>query len=100
MSALPPASLHIAYVCTDPGVPVFGAKGCSIHVQEVIRAMCRRGIAVDLFATRFGSPTPPGLDNVQIHELPPAPKGELRTRERLCIAANADLRAALDAAGD
>ena len=53
--------LRIAYICADPGVPVFGAKGCSIHVQEVIRAMCRCGIAID---------TRP-LRSVSIHEQAP-----------------------------
>ena len=88
---------RIAYICADPGVPVFGAKGCSIHVQEVIRAMCKRGITLDLFATRFDGPIPAGLENVRVHQLPPAPKGDLATRERLCLANNDDLRAALDA---
>lgn len=31
--------MRIAYICADPGIPVFGQKGCSIHVQEVIRAL-------------------------------------------------------------
>jgi glycosyltransferase involved in cell wall biosynthesis len=91
---------RVAYVCADPGVPVFGAKGCSIHVQEVIRGMCRRGIAVDLFATRFDGPIPRGFDHVRVHQLPPAPKGDLALRERLCLAGNDDLRVALEATGE
>src|SRR6266700_241778 len=31
--------MRIAYVCADPGVPVFGRKGCSVHVQEMLRAL-------------------------------------------------------------
>ena len=31
--------MRVAYVCADPGVPVFGRKGCSIHVQEVLREL-------------------------------------------------------------
>ena len=31
--------MRIAYICADPGVPVCGCKGASIHVQEVIRAL-------------------------------------------------------------
>ena len=38
--------MHIAYVCADPGVPVFGRKGCSVHVQEVVRALRRTGARV------------------------------------------------------
>ena len=33
--------IRVAYVCADPGVPVFGRKGCSIHVQEVLRALLK-----------------------------------------------------------
>ena len=25
--------MRVSYVCLDPGVPVFGAKGASVHVQ-------------------------------------------------------------------
>jgi starch synthase len=35
--------MRIAYICADPGIPVFGQKGCSIHVQEVIRAFRQLG---------------------------------------------------------
>ncbi|MDN3685656.1 hypothetical protein QW180_27125 [Vibrio sinaloensis] len=38
-----------AYVCSDRGVPAFGHKGCSLHVQEVMRAMKNRGIQLSLF---------------------------------------------------
>ena len=40
--------MRIAYVCADHGVPVFGRKGCSVHVQEIVRAFTRRGVHVDL----------------------------------------------------
>lgn len=33
--------MRVSYVCLDPGVPVFGAKGASVHVQEVVRALRR-----------------------------------------------------------
>ncbi|MCW3377956.1 glycosyltransferase [Escherichia coli] len=26
--------MRVAYVCADPGIPVFGYKGASIHIQE------------------------------------------------------------------
>ncbi len=32
---------HVAYLCADPGVPVFGTKGSSVHVQEIVRAWAR-----------------------------------------------------------
>jgi hypothetical protein len=33
--------MRIAYVCADPGVPVFGAKGASVNVQGVLGALLR-----------------------------------------------------------
>ena len=50
--------MRIAYVSADPGVPVYGRKGASIHVQEVIRALLARGIDVELLAARTGGPAP------------------------------------------
>lgn len=93
-------SMRIAYICADPGVPVFGRKGCSVHVQEVIRALLRRGCQVELFATRFDAETAPrGLEDVIVHRLPPAPKGELAQREELCLKSNDVLEHMLDEAG-
>ena len=31
--------MRIAYVCADLGVPLFGRKGASIHVRELVRAL-------------------------------------------------------------
>lgn len=89
---------RVAYVCADPGVPVFGRKGASVHVQEVIRALRRRGATVELFATRLGAPVPPGLDDLVVHRLPPVAEGTMAQRERSGMAANAGLTASLAAA--
>lgn len=91
--------MRIAYVCADPGVPAFGQKGCSIHVQEVIRALLAQNAQVALFASRLDGNPPPDLKDIAIHSLPPVPKGELAHRERAAIAANGDLRAGLEHAG-
>ncbi|HKA58327.1 MAG TPA: glycosyltransferase family 4 protein [Gemmatimonadales bacterium] len=61
---------RIAYVCADPGVPVFGHKGCSVHVQEMVRAFQRHGARVDLFATRADGTPPPELAGLRVHRLP------------------------------
>lgn len=92
--------MRAAYICADPGVPVFGCKGSSIHVQSVIRALRRHGIAVDLFAAKYDGPLPPGLEDVTCHRLPTTPKGELTRREQALLAANLDLAQALQQAGD
>ena len=93
------AVMRIAYVSADPGVPIFGRKGCSIHAQEVLRAMLKRGAEIDLFAISLGAEPPAGLEPVRLHALPPPPKGELAAREQSLLAANADLRKTLERAG-
>lgn len=87
--------MRIAYVCADRGVPVFGQKGCSIHVQEVITGLIAQGARVDLFATRLEGDPPPGFENVQLHALPAVPRGDRLTREHVALAANHGLQTAL-----
>lgn len=91
--------MRIAYVCTDPGVPVFGSKGSSVHVQEVIRALRRRGAEVELFASRRGGEPPADLAELPVRRLPRPPKGDTAARERAALAANRDLAEALRRAG-
>ena len=87
--------MKLAYVCADPGVPVFGRKGCSIHIQEVLRALLRRGIEVDLFAARVGGDPPRSLEDVRVHALPPVAADDVASRERQALAANRELENAL-----
>lgn len=70
--------MRLAYVCADPGIPVFGAKGASIHVQEVIRAFRRQGLQVRLFAMRLGGEPPADLRDLPVHCLPEPPRGRHR----------------------
>ena len=91
--------MRIAYVCADPGVPVFGRKGCSVHVQEVIRAFQRRGASVELFATRLDDPPSPGLEAVRINLLPSVREGAPSDHAVAVAALNRELAAALDRAG-
>ncbi len=91
--------MRIAYVCADPGVPVFGVKGCSIHVQEVLRALIGHGARVTLFAARRGGEPVGGLSEVALHPLPMPSPGNVAGRERESIVANADLRIALERNG-
>ncbi|GAB4426380.1 MAG: glycosyltransferase family 4 protein [Anaerolineae bacterium] len=91
--------MRIAYICADPGIPVFGRKGASIHVQEVLRGLRQQGAAVELFATRFDGAAPPDLQDIPLHPLPPIGKGEIARREQSALAANHELRAALRRAG-
>lgn len=91
--------MRIAYVCADRGVPVFGHKGCSVHVQEVVRALTRQGHEVEVFASRTGGDTPPGFEDVKVHKLPKVPKGDPAIRERASHDANRRLYAMLDGEG-
>ena len=92
-------SLRLAYVCADPGVPVFGRKGCSIHVQEVIRALRHQGAHVTLFAARTEGTPPPDLEDLPVRPLP-CPRGsDLAQRERAAREANATLWSSLAGAG-
>jgi glycosyltransferase involved in cell wall biosynthesis len=91
--------MRIAYVCADPGVPVFGRKGCSVHVQEVVRALSRLGAGVELFTPGLDGRAPAAFETLRVRRLPDVPKGELSARERASLAANDALRASLEQEG-
>jgi glycosyltransferase involved in cell wall biosynthesis len=91
--------MRIAYICADPGVPVFGQKGCSIHVQEVIRALREHSTRVELFASRLGGDPPPDFEDIVVHALPPIPKGELAYREQAALTRNDVLHTMLERSG-
>ena len=92
-------NIKVAYVCSDPGVPVFGRKGCSIHVQEVVRAMLLRGEQVHLFARRLGGPRPAGLKDLHVHRLQCPDDSDVATREQALLAANAETTNRLNGVG-
>src|SRR3954452_22533798 len=73
--------MRIAYVCADPGVPVFGQKGASVHVQEVLRVLVARGHDVTLYCTRLGGTAPAGVKVVRGRSLAPGCADALAGRE-------------------
>ncbi len=91
--------MRVAYVCADPGIPVFGTKGASVHVQEVIKGMLQRGLEVTLFAQRLGGDVPEALKNIKIHTLGDLPKDSGEVRARAALAANPKVEAMLEAEG-
>jgi glycosyltransferase involved in cell wall biosynthesis len=91
--------MRIAYVCADPGVPVFGAKGASVHVQGVLGALLRAGADVELFAARIGGDVPPGLRAVVLHDDGRPLASDARAREVALARANDENRRRLVAAG-
>jgi glycosyltransferase involved in cell wall biosynthesis len=87
--------MRAAYVCADPGVPVFGCKGASVHVQEIVRTMVRWGLEVTLAARRLDGPVPAGLESVRVLPLKEVHLREAADRERALIAADDEFRALL-----
>ena len=67
---------RVAYLCADPGVPVFGTKGSSVHVQEIVRAWRGTGAVVTVYCTLLGTERPSDLadlDVVEVNTLEPVP---------------------------
>ncbi|MDQ1082190.1 MULTISPECIES: glycosyltransferase family 4 protein [Microbacterium] len=60
--------MRVAYLVADPGVPVFGTKGASVHVQEIVRAFRSRGDEVTVYASRRGDRVPADLTGVRLIE--------------------------------
>jgi len=87
--------MRVAYVCTDPGIPVFGCKGASVHVQAVLEALVRRGDEVHLVTVAGRGRPPSGLAGVKLHHLPLATARDAAVRERRVRAADAGAQAAL-----
>jgi glycosyltransferase involved in cell wall biosynthesis len=84
--------MRVAYICMDAGVPVFGKKGSSVHVQEVLRSLLKRGAEIDLFTVRLDGECPSDLRGVRVHLLPKPPKGDVAERERTALALNQNLQ--------
>jgi glycosyltransferase involved in cell wall biosynthesis len=54
--------MRVAYLLPDPGIPVGGVKGASVHVAEVCRALVNAGTSVRLLAMRAAADAPPEVD--------------------------------------
>jgi glycosyltransferase involved in cell wall biosynthesis len=83
--------MHILYLCTDPGIPVFGRKGASIHVQDMIRAFRRGGHRVTLVARRLGGGPPADLEDLAVVPLPDCGRSVGSDRERVLAELDADI---------
>lgn len=89
--------MRAAYLCSDRGIPVFGCKGSSLHVQEVVRAFANRGIETDLFAAAIGGDAPAGLGQVPARKLRREKTKDRAVREQADLRANRETTAALAA---
>jgi glycosyltransferase involved in cell wall biosynthesis len=89
--------MRIAYVCTDPGIPVFGRKGASVHAQAVLTELVRAGHQVHLLTPRPGGEPAVGdpLADVVVHPLPEIGRGDAGARELRAQASDAHVAALL-----
>lgn len=51
-----PSGPAVAYLLADPGIPVGGTKGASVHVESLCAAMARAGARVVLYAATVTGP--------------------------------------------
>jgi glycosyltransferase involved in cell wall biosynthesis len=45
--------MRLLYVCADPGIPVLGHKGASVHVRELVAALVAEGASVAIASPRI-----------------------------------------------
>ena len=88
--------MRIAYINADPGVPVFGTKGSSLHVREVIGGFVRAGAEVHLFASCLGGKAPVEWNGVHCHALVGGENVPGADQETARQKANDELRDALE----
>lgn len=91
--------MRIGYVCMDAGIPVFGCKGASVHVQGIVAALRRAGHEVTLLATRLGEERPPLSRDVDVVCLPVSHSPTRPHGAPWIAAINKDLFRALQAHG-
>lgn len=84
--------MRIAYISTDPGIPVFGCKGASIHVQEMLRAFLTKGAEITIFSPKIDDDPPADLAAVKCHRLPEVPKGNAAQRANHLMELNNSVR--------
>ncbi|HMJ88360.1 MAG TPA: glycosyltransferase family 4 protein [Candidatus Acidoferrum sp.] len=84
--------MNVALISADPEVPVFGNHGCSVHVQEILRAMSKRGFEVDLFAANYGGAVTQEFSGVRMHSIAVERRERPAERERAALANNAAVR--------
>jgi glycosyltransferase involved in cell wall biosynthesis len=94
-----PAPARIALVCTDPGIPVFGTKGASVHLQSVLTVLLEAGHEVHVLTPRPGDLTHPLATRAHVHPLPAIRGADAAEREQSARDSDAAVPALLDAIG-
>jgi glycosyltransferase involved in cell wall biosynthesis len=83
--------LKVAYISADPDVPVFGWRGSSVHIQEVIRAFRGIGAEVSLFTPPPEGYAPPDLIDLKVREIRLPEASGPAQKEEVLLAANRQL---------
>ncbi len=80
--------MRVLYVCADQGIPVFGCKGASVHIQEMVRAFVTQGIEVVIMSPRLEGIPPADLAHLAGIPLPRADNKNATRRALLSIETN------------
>ncbi len=92
--------MRLAYICADPGVPVFGRKGASVHVQEVDPRAAEPGRrSRSIRHQHWRRRSRPIWLQCHCTDCHRVPKGDPASREQAALAANTDLALALERHG-
>jgi len=62
-------NLRIAYLCSDPGVPVLGFSGCSVHVREMSNAFAGLRADISIYALSKGEGNLCPVPVMEVHPL-------------------------------
>lgn len=62
---------RLLYLSADPGVPVLGHKGASVHVRELAGALVEAGVAVHIASPRVAPEGDVLTADVKLHMIPP-----------------------------
>jgi len=69
---------RFSYISADPGIPIPGSKGASIHVKSVCRAFTRAGLDGEIITVRPAARTLGGLPVRRLHPSPESCSTEKR----------------------
>jgi glycosyltransferase involved in cell wall biosynthesis len=84
--------MRLLYLSADPGVPVLGHKGASVHVREIARALAAAGASVTIASPRVEPEGDVLESSIELHSISPVlPKMFTTTAElRAAMASQVD----------
>ena len=80
--------MRVLYLSADPGVPILGHKGASVHVRELVAAMTSAGATVTVVSPRIGAEGDLLSAPVELVSIEPVlPREHANANELLCAVA-------------